>query len=149
MPAAESPAADSPPQRSSFRDSPPTGAPAVIRTGTSADVSTALELWLAAGAHPTSTDDAPSVSRLVERDPEALLIAEIDGRKVGTLIAAWDGWRGNMYRLAVSPHVRRRGVARALVGEAERRFRAHGCRRVTALVVDTDPRAADFWTHVG
>jgi len=122
--------------------------PAALRTGTTTDIAGVLALWIEAGAHPTSTDDAAAVTALVERDREALLIAEIDGRLVGTLIAAWDGWRGNMYRLAVAPHVRRRGIASSLVAEGERRLRAQGCRRVTALVVDADPHAAEFWTGV-
>ncbi|HXQ58865.1 MAG TPA: GNAT family N-acetyltransferase, partial [Acidimicrobiales bacterium] len=48
----------------------------------------------------------------------------------------------------VAPHVRRRGIASSLVAEGERRLRAQGCRRVTALVVDADPHAAEFWTGV-
>jgi ribosomal protein S18 acetylase RimI-like enzyme len=122
--------------------------PAVLRTGNATDVPGVLALWVEAGAHPTSTDDAAGVGGLVERDPEALLIAEIDGRMVGTVIAGWDGWRGNMYRLAVAPDVRRRGIGSALVDGAERRFRALGCRRVTALVADADPGAVEFWTGV-
>jgi len=119
-----------------------------LRTGTARDVDAVLDLWVAAGAHPTSTDDAPAVTTLIAADHEALLIAEIDGLMVGTLIAVFDGWRGNMYRLAVLPTVRRRGIAAALVAEGERRMRARGCRRVTALVVDDDDHAAEFWTHV-
>ena len=67
---------------------------------------------------------------------------------VGTLIATWDGWRGNMYRLAVRPEERRRGIAALLVGRGEQRLRALGCRRIQALVVGTDGRAAAFWTGV-
>jgi ribosomal protein S18 acetylase RimI-like enzyme len=123
--------------------------PATIRAGTTDDVAGALGLWVGAGAHPSSTDDAPSVTALVRRDPGALLVAEIDGRMVGTLIAAWDGWRGNMYRLAVLPDVRRRGIARALVRRGEQRLRALGCRRITALVVDADDHAVAFWVGAG
>jgi len=119
-----------------------------IRTGTVADVDEVLRVWAGAGAHPTTTDDAASVTALVGRDPDALLLAETGGRLVGTLIATWDGWRGNMYRLAVLPEVRRRGIATALVSEGERRLQALGCRRVTALVVDSDAHAASFWTEV-
>ena len=119
-----------------------------IRTATVTDVDAVLALWAGAGAHPTSTDDAPSVTALVRRDPDALLLAETGGRVVGTLMATWDGWRGNMYRLAVLPDIRRRGVAAALVSEGERRLTALGCRRVTALVADTDDGAADFWAGV-
>jgi ribosomal protein S18 acetylase RimI-like enzyme len=123
--------------------------PVLLRTGTLADVAGVLRLWAGAGAHPTSTDDAPSVAALVARDPDALIVADVDGRMVGTLMATWDGWRGNMYRLAVLPDVRRRGIARSLVREGERRLRAHGCRRITALVVDDDAHAADFWLATG
>jgi ribosomal protein S18 acetylase RimI-like enzyme len=120
-----------------------------FRSGTPADVSGVLDLWTRTGAHPTSTDDAPSVAGLVARDADALIVAEIDGRMVGTLVCGWDGWRGNMYRLAVLPDVRRAGVATALVAKAEHRLRAAGCRRITALVSDLDDHAVDFWTHAG
>ena len=68
---------------------------------------------------------------------------------VGSLLATWDGWRGNMYRLAVHPAFRRRGLARELVVEGERRLRAKGCRRITALVIENEAHAVEFWTAVG
>jgi ribosomal protein S18 acetylase RimI-like enzyme len=120
--------------------------PLTLRTGTVADITAVLELWIEAGAHPTSTDDVASVTALVARQSDALVIAELDGQMVGTLIATWDGWRGNLYRLAVRPDLRRRGVAAALVREGERRLGRHGCRRVSALVANGDVRAAAFWT---
>jgi ribosomal protein S18 acetylase RimI-like enzyme len=121
----------------------------IVRTGTEAEIDAVLRVWSDAEAHPTMTDDAASVVALVRRQPDALLVAEIGDRLVGTLIATWDGWRGNMYRLAVVPDQRRRRIAASLVEEAERRLRTAGCRRVTALVVDVDLHAGDFWTHVG
>ena len=119
-----------------------------LRPGRGTDVPAVLTLWVAAGARPTSTDDRSSLMALLGRDPEALLVAEIDGRMAGTLIATWDGWRGSMYRLAVLPDVRRRGIAALLVGQAEARLRALGCRRVQALVVGDDEGAGAFWTAV-
>lgn len=119
-----------------------------FRTATTDDVEAVLQLWVAAGAHATSTDDAPALTTLMAANGGALILAELDGQMVGTVIAAFDGWRGNMYRLAVLPGARRRGIAAALVAEGERRMAGRGCRRVTALVVDGDDGAVSFWTHV-
>ena len=83
-----------------------------------------LAVWRAAGSPPSVTDSAEHVRAVVRERARWLLVAEEDGRIVGTLIAAWDGWRGNLYRLAVLPELRRRGIAAALVRAGEERLRA-------------------------
>ena len=119
-----------------------------IRAATGADVEAVLALWARSRSAAASTpDDAAAVTRAVERG--ALLVAERDGAVVGTLIAAWDGWRGNMYRLAVAPEHRRRGIARALVADGEARLRARGARRITALVGREDDVAVAVWSATG
>lgn len=121
----------------------------VIRPATSDDLARVLTVWRDAGAVPSATDDETSIAALLAFDPGALLVAEVDGVIVGTLIAAWDGWRGDMYRLAVVPDHRRNGVAAALATAGEARLRARGCRRITALVVTEHEHAVGFWTSVG
>jgi len=114
-----------------------------IRSCHADDVPAVLELWnMAPGSHPATAD---AVEQLLACAPDALLVAEQSRQVVGTLIAAWDGWRGNMYRLAVHPDHRRRGVALRLVRAGEERLRARGARRITALVVHEDDAAAAFW----
>ena len=120
----------------------------LLRAATPDDIEGVLALWIEAGAHPTSTDDVAGLVALLARDEDALTVAECDGRLVGTLIATWDGWRGNMYRLAVLPDLRRRAIARRLVEHGEARLRVLGCRRVTALVAESDAGAEDFWRNV-
>jgi ribosomal protein S18 acetylase RimI-like enzyme len=123
----------------------------VARPAGGSDVDAVLALWARARTAAASTPDTPqAIANLLDRDPGALLVAQVDdGPIAGTLIAAWDGWRGNMYRLAVDPPDRRRGIARALVEAGERRLRAQGARRVTAIVARGDERAAGLWTAVG
>jgi ribosomal protein S18 acetylase RimI-like enzyme len=104
-----------------------------------------LDLWRRADAIPSATDTVEELQRLVRADPGALLVAEDDGAIVGSVIAGWDGWRGSIYRLAVTPERRRRGLARRLVTEAERRLAARGALRLTALVAGDEPHAVGFW----
>ncbi len=103
-----------------------------------------LTLWRDA-AEPTSTDSAEALGRLLRRDPGALIVAEVDGRIVGSVIAGWDGWRGAIYRLAVGPEHRRRGLGKALLGAAEERLTGLGGRRLHAIVVEANADAVAFW----
>jgi ribosomal protein S18 acetylase RimI-like enzyme len=118
-----------------------------VRPAAAADVAAILELWRAATV-PSATDDESGVRHLLAHDPHALLVAEHDGRVCGTLVAGFDGWRGQMYRLAVDPALRRTGVARRLVEVAEERLRGRGARRISALVLEDDGARA-FWSSAG
>jgi ribosomal protein S18 acetylase RimI-like enzyme len=121
-----------------------------IRSCRTDDIPDVLALWASSrGAAATTPDTPAALRRLLAADPGALLLAEIDGRIVGTLVAASDGWRGNMYRLAVDPQHRRRGIARRLIACGEARLRKRGVPRVTALVDTTDRAAAGAWEAVG
>jgi ribosomal protein S18 acetylase RimI-like enzyme len=89
------------------------------------------------------------MERLVDDSPAALFVAESGGAIVGTVIAAWDGWRGNFYRLAVDSGQRRAGIGIALVRAGEEYLRERGARRVTALVALEDGLAGSFWDAAG
>jgi ribosomal protein S18 acetylase RimI-like enzyme len=89
------------------------------------------------------------VRGLLGREDSWLLVAEEDSRIVGTLIAAWDGWRGHLYRLAVLPEARRRGIASALVLAGEERLRATGAQRLSAMVLLDHSAATAFWAAAG
>jgi len=78
-----------------------------------------------------------------------LLVAESAGRVVGAVIAGWDGWRGNIYRLAVDDEHRRRGIGAQLTEAAENYLRDRGVHRVTALVAHDDEAAGAFWDAAG
>lgn len=118
----------------------------VVREACRDDVAAVLALWRdGRSGHASLDDSAAGVERLLDDRPGALLVAERDGALVGALIAASDGWRGNMYRLTVALAYRRRGVGLALVREGERRLREQGIVRITALVARDDADARGFW----
>lgn len=120
-----------------------------IRACRREDVEGVLELWRQAGATPGVTDTAEDLRRIVADGAAHVLVAEVEGRLVGSVIGTFDGWRSNIYRLAVHPDCRRQGIARALVAEVETRLARQGARRITALVEKDHPLAMNFWEAVG
>jgi len=82
---------------------------------------------------------------MLQRDIDLLLVAECDGRIIGTVLGGWDGWRGNIYRLAVIPEYRRRGIGSALVREVENRLKSKGAQKISIMVENQDELAKDFW----
>ncbi|MEU7863410.1 GNAT family N-acetyltransferase [Nonomuraea sp. NPDC049141] len=120
-----------------------------IRYAELGDVPAVLDFWLLAAEGTDRRDSPDKVVALIERDPEALLIAELDGQLAGTLIAGWDGWRAHLYRLAVHPSHRRKGIATTLLAAAEARFTAFGAFRADAMVLDSNVSAQGAWSAAG
>ena len=125
--------------------------PVELREATVADIPAVLDFWKLAAedTNRADSDSGPAVERLLERDPAALLLAEQDGQIVGSLIAGWDGWRCHLYRFAVHPDQRRRGIGRALLEAAERRFAGFGGHRADAMVLADNTIAHPAWAAAG
>lgn len=150
----------------------------VVRPARPSEIPAILALWREADAVPSVSDDPASLRRLLATSEDALLVAEATGpdpdpgagepdpgipdpghpdpgdpgaggRVVGTIVAGWDGWRGNLYRLAVLPCARRRGIALRLVAEAERRLTEKGAVRLSALVMSEHDPAVALWRAAG
>ena len=119
------------------------------RRATAVDADAILALWNTSDVDVSATDTLEHVRRAIAHPDAAFVVAVDDGQIVGSVIGAFDGWRGNVYRLVVHPEHRRRGIARGLVGEVERVFADWGVQRVTALVVRDRQPAREFWAAMG
>ena len=124
--------------------------PPQLRTARFDDVDALIAFWQLAGENDARpTDSAAAVRRLVERDRDALLVADLDGVIVGTVIAGWDGWRAHLYRLAVHPDHRRQGIGRLLLDAAEARLEVLGASRLDAMVLDGNELGQSAWQARG
>ena len=123
--------------------------PEVIRPVLTEELPAVLSFWKETEVTPPSVTDSIEGLTILMRQPAALLlVATIDGKIVGSVIGGWDGWRGNIYRLAVAPAHRRKGIARRLVAEIGKALFERGAQRLSALVEHEHPWAMEFWRAV-
>lgn len=114
------------------------------------DYSALYELWGTAGPgiHLRRSDEPEEIQKKLARDPDLFLVAESEGRIIGSVIGGFDGRRGMMYHLAVADPYRRQGIGDALMVELERRLRDKGCLKYYLLVTKDNETAIRFYeTH--
>ena len=121
----------------------------ILRQCLEDDIESVLELWRAAGSTPSMTDTSDDLRTTISSRASSVIVAVSGGTVAGSIIGAFDGWRGNLYRLAVHPDYQRRGIARRLLSEAETWLRAQGAKRVGAVVEKDHPWAVGFWESSG
>ena len=107
-----------------------------------------LELWQDAGSTPSISDSVDALKQMLQESKGLILVAELEGRIIGTVMGGWDGWRGSIYRLAVLPEYRIRVIGRRLVREAEKRLVDRGVSKISVLVEKSENTAVAFWDHM-
>ena len=109
-----------------------------------------IGLWgdVFAGDPPWNEPGAVIAAKLRER-PELFFVASGGGRVLGTVMAGYDGHRGWIYALAVSPDRRLLGIARALMKRAEDALQGLGCVKVNLQVRPDNEGVAAFYEKIG
>ena len=83
----------------------------------------------------------------VQRD--LFLVGVLDGRVIATVMGGYDGHRGWLYKLAVAPAHRRRGIGRRMVEAVEQALRARGCPKINLQVFSTNRDVVAFYERLG
>src|SRR5208337_3266852 len=106
-------------------------------------------LWVESGLEIRPGDGRREIQLKLKRDPELFLVAETEGRIVGSVMGAWDGRRGWIYHLGIAPDFQRKGVATRLVGEVERRMKKKGVVKVNASIYRWNKNSMAFFKKSG
>ena len=68
---------------------------------------------------------------------------------VGTVMAGYDGHRGWIYSIAVSPEFQNQGVGSTLLAFAEQRLSELGCMKINLQILESNKTVEDFYTANG
>lgn len=115
------------------------------------DYDALIRLWEAAGLRhrPDGRDGRGRIGKELGSPMAVFLVAELEGRLIGSLLGTTDGRKGWINRLAVHPDFQRRGVARALLREAEERFERRGLLVFACLIEGENAASQEFFDRMG
>ncbi|MGB8178939.1 MAG: GNAT family acetyltransferase [Acidimicrobiales bacterium] len=113
------------------------------------DVAAATSLWNEVGLSRAWNDPVTDFLDAVRAPASTVLGATIDDVLVGTAMVGFDGHRGWLYYVAVSPSVQRQGVGSALTRAGEAWLVQHGARKVQLMVRAGNAEARRFYDELG
>jgi ribosomal protein S18 acetylase RimI-like enzyme len=108
-----------------------------------------IRLWRDCGLVVPQNDPGKDIARKLKVNPEWFLLGELDSRIVASCMAGYEGHRGWINYLAVSPEHRRRGLARQIMAEAERLLRAAGCPKINLQIRSANMDVIAFYRSIG
>lgn len=121
-----------------------------IRPYQAADQNAVIALWQQVFPdNPAHNDPQLDIQRKLKVQPECFLMALIEDRIVGTIMAGFDGHRGWVYYVAVLPEQRRQGIGRALMAAAEQALAQLGCRKINLQVRPDNHTVLAFYRGLG
>lgn len=120
-----------------------------IRPFIADDEPAVIELWDRCGLLRPWNDPKRDIQRKLLVNPELFLVGLIQGNVVATAMAGYEGHRGWINYLAVSPDYQRQGLGREIMEAAELRLRAIGCPKINLQVRTGNQSVIDFYRQLG
>lgn len=108
-----------------------------------------LALWEKCGLWPHEHEDRALISGALERNRDFAVGWRVAGKLVATTIGVWDGFRGNLWRVATHPDFQRQGIASRLIAEAEKRLVSAGARQINVMVYIPNAEAHALYEKLG
>ncbi|WP_211748377.1 GNAT family N-acetyltransferase [Paenibacillus sp. Marseille-Q4541] len=120
-----------------------------IRSFQLSDANRVTELLQVALSEDCFENTMGPFARQLSWDSDLIMVAEEDGELVGALIGTIDQNQGYIYRIAVHPDARRRGVGKALVKAVEQRFHQRKVSRVWVAGDEHNKAAMPLYEAMG
>lgn len=121
----------------------------IIRKYTDQDKESLIALWedVFPDAAPHNDPTLMIEEKLAVDD--LIFVADQDGIIHGACQAGYDGHRGWLYGVAVSPHQRRRGIGTMLINEAIEALKKRGCKKINLQIRAGNTPVIGFYESLG
>jgi ribosomal protein S18 acetylase RimI-like enzyme len=120
-----------------------------IREFRESDEDSVVKLWTECNLVVPWNNPHHDIRRKLELQRDLFLVGCSGDRIVATAMAGYEGHRGWVNYVAVSPECRGRGSGREMMEAAEARLRALGCPKISLQVRYTNSDAIKFYERIG
>ena len=123
----------------------------MVRIMTMEDYEGVYALWKKIkGFGIRSIDDSKEgVARFLKRNPTTSVVAEKDGRIVGSILCGHDGRRGCLYHVCVDEDYRRHGIGKRMVVFAMKALKEEKINKVSLIAFTENDIGNAFWNTIG
>jgi ribosomal protein S18 acetylase RimI-like enzyme len=108
-----------------------------------------VDLWKRCNLIVPQNDPAEDIRKKLEFQPELFFVGLLDSRVVGSIMVGYDGHRGWINYLAVTPECQKRGYGKQLVYKAIEELKRMGCLKVNLQIRKSNTSVIDFYKRLG
>lgn len=94
-------------------------------------------------------DSKEGVARFLKRNLTTSVVAEKDGRIVGSILCGHDGRRGCLYHVCVDEDYRRHGIGKRMVVFAMKALKEEKINKVSLIAFTENDIGNAFWNTIG
>jgi ribosomal protein S18 acetylase RimI-like enzyme len=121
-----------------------------IRQFSPSDTEAVITLWKECNLVVPWNDSHEDIRIKCDYQPELFLVAEdVNGSVVGSVMAGYDGHRGWINYLAVSPDKREKSIGTQLMSAAEEKLKSLGCPKINLQIRSSNTGVINFYEKIG
>lgn len=123
----------------------------IIRSMDISDYEEVHALWMKiSGFGIRSVDDSrEGIRRFLDRNPGCSVVAQRDGKIIGSILCGHDGRRGCLYHVCVHPDFRKQGIGKAMVVFAMEALKKEKINKVSLIAFTVNDIGNAFWKEIG
>ena len=120
-----------------------------IRAYQPSDEAAVVALWQACDLTRPWNDPHKDIARKLQVHPELFLVGEVQGCLMASAMFGYEGHRGWLNYLAVSPDHQRQGHAKTMMQHGEALLLALGCPKINLQVRASNAQVLAFYQSLG
>jgi ribosomal protein S18 acetylase RimI-like enzyme len=121
----------------------------MIRPYELSDEAEVIALWNACNLVVPWNDPVKDIRAKIKVQPDWFLVGVLENRIISTIMIGYEGHRGWINYLAVSPDFQRKGIGTRMMNEAEHMLKTIGCPKINLQIRTQNTAVISFYQSLG